>query len=161
MEQNSSNQVSSPDAKAEVQRGNSKKREDEENQSQRSYFFKEGLAKYSISLGYDVDSAKEPDKGGCKQEENYWLSENPDHHSLYGWHTLILLLAEENCLREVQSIQISKVLMMMIMPVPPCLEWEMHIDTEKTADHFIEANGTKVAKMGHVMELHKNPYDYK
>lgn len=66
MEQNRTNQICSPDAYAEIQRGYAQKREDEEHQCERSYFLKERFTKNSVSSAYNVNGAKEPDKRSCK-----------------------------------------------------------------------------------------------
>ena len=73
-----------------------------------------------------------------KKEKHHWFSENPDEYSLGSRPRLVILLSEEDRLREVSPIEVAEVLVVMIVAVPPHLEGEVDIDADDVPEYFIE-----------------------
>ena len=94
-----------------------------------------------------------PDQWSSKQEEYDGLSEEPGHHSLRQRPALILLLGEEDRLREIDPVQVSKVFVVMVMAISPSLEGEMNIDSDKTPCQLVEQDALEEREVCHVVEL--------
>ena len=131
-------------------------RENEKDKNQWGNFLEKWFAFHSISLGNDQYSTEEPDKRSSKKEKNYWLSKKSDNPSLNFWHSFVLLFSKEDSLRKILTVKIAKVLVVMVMAVSPCLKWEMHINTKKTPNNFVESYALEEAEMSHIVELHKH-----
>ena len=92
-------------------------------------------------------------------KEDDRFPQDPDNNFLPCRPALILLLIEENGLGKIDLIKIAKILVVVIMPIPPHLKWEESVYPEDVAEEFVEGNGLEEGEMSHVMELDEDTHD--
>ena len=64
-----------------------------------------------------------------------------------------MLLGEEDCLGEVDFVEVSKMFVVEVVAVSPHVEGEMDVDSDDMSREFVHAKGCEIREMSHIVEL--------
>lgn len=122
-------------------------------------FFHNRSTDQSVALNAVGEDTEQPQRLDGEEEENNWFSEDTNKNSFGEGPAFILLLGEEDCLGEVDFVEVSKVLVVEVVAVSPHVEGEMDVDSDYMSGEFVHAKGCEIREVSHIVELDEEAYD--
>ena len=155
MEQNGSEDLSENNRKPHVQGWDSHQRKNPSEDHDRHQLLQKGQAEDPIPFWYSKSQSYKPHQRRGKEKEDNWFSQNPSSNLLDALHLIVLFLGKEYGLREIQSIQVPKMLVMVVMSIPPRVEREMGVHAYQFPKEDVHLDGLEEGEVGHVMKLYE------